>query len=79
MYFHPPTLDPGPLATLIGLATLLLLLAQPLLLWPLTRRLGEPAVPGRPSPLTRLQLSQAAPMEVTMLDADGDPVRRPGR
>ncbi|WP_444959961.1 hypothetical protein [Nocardiopsis sp. M1B1] len=55
MYFHPPTLDPGWLATLVGLATLLFLLAQPLLLWPLTRHLGEPAEPGRPSPLTRLQ------------------------
>lgn len=55
MYFHPPTLDPGWLATLTGLATLLFLLAQPLLLWPLIRRLGEPAAPGRPSPLTRLQ------------------------
>ncbi|MEV6817670.1 hypothetical protein AB0M72_02840 [Nocardiopsis dassonvillei] len=26
-----------------------------------------------------LQISQAAPKEVTMLDADGNPIRRPGR
>lgn len=50
MYFHPPTLDPGWLATLVGLATLLLLLVQPLLVRSLTRRPGQP---GRVSPLTR--------------------------
>ncbi|MFF8763808.1 hypothetical protein ACF07Q_04770 [Nocardiopsis dassonvillei] len=50
MYFHPPTLDPGWLATLVGLATLLLLLVQPLLVRSLTRRPGRP---GRVSPLTR--------------------------
>ncbi len=44
MYFHPPTLDPGPLATLVGLATLLFLLVQPLL-----RRLDASAGPGRAS------------------------------
>ncbi|PDP89619.1 hypothetical protein CQJ94_00170 [Glycomyces fuscus] len=59
MYFHPPTLDPGPFAVLIGLAALLFLLAQPLLMRPLTRRLGEPAEPGRPSPLTRLHRAGA--------------------
>ncbi|MFD6953680.1 hypothetical protein A6A08_17515 [Nocardiopsis sp. TSRI0078] len=54
MYFHPPTLDPGPVATLIGFVTLVFLMAQPLLTRPLARRLGEPTEPGRPSPLMRL-------------------------
>ncbi|WP_017568816.1 hypothetical protein [Nocardiopsis halotolerans] len=54
MYFHPPTLDPGPLATLIGLALLVFLIIQPLATRPLVRRLGEPVEPGRPTRRTRL-------------------------
>ncbi|WP_223830382.1 hypothetical protein [Nocardiopsis quinghaiensis] len=54
MYFHPPTFDPGPAALLIGFAALLFLTAQPLLTRPLARRMGEPAEPGRPPPVTRL-------------------------
>nr|WP_218909682.1 hypothetical protein [Nocardiopsis sinuspersici] len=56
VYFHPPTFDPGPAATLIGLGVLLFLVAQPLLMRPLVRRLGEPAEPGRPSALMRINL-----------------------
>jgi hypothetical protein len=59
VYFHPPALVPGPTATLIGLAALLFLLVQPWLMRPLTRRLGEPAEPGRPSPMTRLHRAGA--------------------
>ncbi|WP_116246899.1 hypothetical protein [Nocardiopsis sp. FIRDI 009] len=59
MYFHPPTFEPGPVATAIGLALIVCLIAQPLLFRPLYAAIRRPVPPAGRSPLIRLHRATA--------------------
>ncbi|MCY9783566.1 hypothetical protein KIK06_06620 [Nocardiopsis sp. EMB25] len=54
MFFHPLTFEPGPVATVIGLALIVCLVAQPLVFRPLFRAARRPAPADGSSPLVRL-------------------------
>ncbi|OLT30653.1 hypothetical protein BJF83_08135 [Nocardiopsis sp. CNR-923] len=59
MVFHPPTFEPGPVATAIGVALIVCPILRPLVLRPLYAAARRPVPPQGPSPLVRLNRALA--------------------
>ncbi|MFI6577820.1 hypothetical protein ACIBFB_18685 [Nocardiopsis sp. NPDC050513] len=59
MAFHPPTFEPGPVATAIGVALIVCLVLQPFAFRPLYAATRRPVPPEGSSPLVRLQRATA--------------------